>query len=78
MTDPDMARRRADLILPKLEAARRSAGGSRIHDVLQHLALVSNYRQMIDSAKRVPVEVLAQDLVECCDKAEKFLANFAK
>ena len=73
-----MARRSADLLIPKLEALRNSVGGAKIHDVLGHLALVSNYRWMIDKPGRNDPEVIAVETIDICNKAERFMMEVVR
>lgn len=64
------AKHRAGLILPKLERMRSTAS----HELLQHLALVRNYFDMLNNNyTSVSPEILADDLIGICDKAEKFM-----
>lgn len=78
MTNIEKAKRHADVLLPKLEALRNNCGGGRLHDVLGHLALVSNYRWMIDRPGRNDPEVIAVETIDICTKAEKFLVEVIK
>lgn len=73
MSNIDTARRRADLLLPKLEALKKTIGDARLHDVLGHTALVSNYRWMLDKPGRNDPAVIAEETIDICDKAEKFM-----
>ncbi len=73
MDTVDQAKRNADLLLPRLEALRSTVGSGRLHDVLQHVALVANYRWMIDNPGRNRVEDVASETIKVCQKAERFM-----
>lgn len=74
----EQAKRNADLLIPKLEGLRNTAGSGRIHDVLGHLALVSNYRWMIDKPGRNDPLVIATETLDICAKAEKFMMEVVR
>lgn len=73
MNNIDRAKRHADLLLPRLEAMRNTCGGGRLHDVLGHLALVSNYRWMLDKPGRNDLNAVATETLDICIQAEKFM-----
>ena len=68
--------RRAELLLPKLEALR--AGGE-LHDALTYIAILNRYGDFLNNGHRVASkEELAKELCEACDGAEKFMIEKAK
>ena len=70
------ANRRAELLLPKLEALR---AGGRIHDVLTYIAILNRYGEFLKRGHRVATpDEIAQELLEACDGAEKFMMEVAK
>ena len=74
----EQAKRNADLLIPKLEGLKKSVGGGKLHDVLGHLALVSNYRWMIDKPGRNDPAVIATETLDVCAKAEKFMMEVVR
>lgn len=71
----ERAKREADLILPKLRHVRNRGDGAIIHDVIGHIALVSNYREMLNRPGRSDPATLAEELCDCVRKAEQFLCR---
>ena len=78
MATKEQAVRRAELLVPKLEHLKATVGGGRIHDVQQHAATVGGFLWLVNHHGRLDPEQVAQDLLACCDAAEKFLAQIAR
>lgn len=66
------ARQRAGLILPKLQHMRV---GGRNHELLQHIALVQGYANLLD---RKTDERVASELIDVCQKAEQYMTQVVR
>lgn len=74
----ERANRRAELILPRLEAVRKTLGGGLYHEMSNHFTIVRNYHDLLLRPGLLDAEHIAEDLIHACDDAETFLLNLPR